>query len=192
MCCSFTFCLQIFYDRGCRIDPEISHDQDFFDLLIKILIYCGKSAENRINAGYNIVSCLGQSFYQAFKKSFFLSAILLLLFSLIQCFFDQIYRNQSGDAFFLHGDAIQPVRRCHRSSSVCNNNKLRILCQLVQIICIAAYVAHHPVPPRSHPEDRTGTVLGSGWQKAGRSPSRPSRLRRAASYSAVFCPAAER
>ncbi len=59
----FHLLFQIFYDRGCRIDPEISHNQGFLDFLVKIVIYRGKSAENRINTGNDIVSCLGQSFY---------------------------------------------------------------------------------------------------------------------------------
>ena len=55
---------------GC-VNADISHDQDLFQFFIKIIINTGKTAENGIKAGNDIVSRFGKSAYQTFKKPFF-------------------------------------------------------------------------------------------------------------------------
>ena len=63
--------LQMFQNGGGCIDADVSHDQDLFQLFIKIIINTGKTAENGIKSGNDIVSRFGKSAYQTFKKSFF-------------------------------------------------------------------------------------------------------------------------
>ena len=73
------FSFQVFDDGGRGIDPQISHDKDLLDLIIKIIIDAGKSAENRINSRHDVVSGLGQSLNQPFKKAFLFFHISLHL-----------------------------------------------------------------------------------------------------------------
>lgn len=44
-----------------RIDPDITHDQNLFQLFIKIFINTGKTTENTVKSGYDVVSGLCQS-----------------------------------------------------------------------------------------------------------------------------------
>ena len=62
--------LQILNNRSGGINTNISHDQNLFQFFIKIFINVGKAAENIIKSGYDIVSGLGQSADQSFKKTF--------------------------------------------------------------------------------------------------------------------------
>ena len=43
------------------MNADITHDEDFFKLLIKILIDRGGAGEDVIHAADDIVSCLGKS-----------------------------------------------------------------------------------------------------------------------------------
>ena len=68
--CNFFF--QIFYNRSSGINTNISHDQDFLQFLIEILVNTGKATENIVKAGNDIISGLGQSADQSFEKAFLL------------------------------------------------------------------------------------------------------------------------
>ena len=61
---------QILYNGHRGLDAQIPHNQGLFDFLIKIVVNGRKPAENRVNARYNVVSCLGKAFYQTAEKSF--------------------------------------------------------------------------------------------------------------------------
>ena len=50
---------------------------------------------------------------------------------LIKFFFYQIDGYQRGDSLFLHGNTIESVCCCHRSPSMCNNDKLRVFRQFM-------------------------------------------------------------
>ena len=63
--------LQVLQNGGSSVNADVSHDQDFFQLFVKIIINTGKTAENGIKSGNDIVSRFGKSAYQTFKKSFF-------------------------------------------------------------------------------------------------------------------------
>ena len=122
------FLLQMINNGIRRIDSNISHDENLFNLLIEIFIYTGKSTKDRIKTRDNVVSRLCQSFYKTFKKTWFsLCHISSLLF--VQFMFYQIYRNKSGHTFFLHRNTIKTVCRIHRASSMGNYNKLCVFRQ---------------------------------------------------------------
>lgn len=138
----FYFISQIFYNRHGRLDTQIAHDQGFFDLFIEIVINSGKTAENRVNSRYNIVSGLCKPFYQSAKKPFFPSAIRPLLYICLFCqaVFYKINRNKGGYALLLHGNSVKPVSSHHGAAAVGDHNKLGIFRQFVKIICKAVYV----------------------------------------------------
>ena len=122
------FLLQMINNGICRINSNISHNKNLFNLLIEIFVYTGKSTENRIKSRDNVVSCLRQSFYKTFKKTWFsfchLSSLLF-----VQLMFYQIDRNKRRHAFFLHRNTIKSVCRIHRASSMGNYNKLCVFRQ---------------------------------------------------------------
>ena len=126
----FYFLFQIGNNCGSRIDADITHDKNLFDLVIKIIVNIRKSAENSVHAGHNVISGLCQTLCQTSEKTFsLLCHNIFLLF--IQIIFNQIDRYQSGYTLLLHGDTIQPVCRIHRTTSVGDNNKLRIFGKLM-------------------------------------------------------------
>ena len=45
------------------IYTDIAHNQNFFQFFIEFFIDMGKTAENRIDSMYNIISCFGQPFF---------------------------------------------------------------------------------------------------------------------------------
>ena len=110
-------------------------------LFIKIIINTGKTAENGIKSGNDIVSRFGKSAYQTFKKSFFFfchtDSSPLLLGKLVLY---QIYGYQRGYPFFLHGNSIKPVCCIHGTTSMCYYNKLCVLRQLLKISCKTSYI----------------------------------------------------
>ena len=66
--CHFFFQM---FNNGCgRIDTDIPHYENLFYFLIEIIIDAGKAAENRIDSGYNIISCLCQTFAKTSEKAF--------------------------------------------------------------------------------------------------------------------------
>ena len=66
----FYFISQIFYNRHGRLDTQIAHDQGFFDLFIEIVINSGKTAENRVNSGHDIISRFCQTLPETSEKTF--------------------------------------------------------------------------------------------------------------------------
>ena len=157
---------QPFHNGVRSIDTNISHNQDFFQLLVEIIIYLRKTVEYRIQALDDIVPGLGQTFFQPGKKAFlflahrFRSSLSCIFLSKSNCtnhpysfpfkklfqwilrqiLVYQIYAYQSGHALFLHGDTIQSVHFFHSASSMSDHDKLCILRQLVQIFCKSAHV----------------------------------------------------
>ena len=85
----FYFLFQI-GNNGCgRIDSNITHDENFLDLVIEIIINIRKSAENSIHTGHDVISGFCQALCQTSEKTFFLlSHNISLLF--VQIIFDQI------------------------------------------------------------------------------------------------------
>ena len=70
---------ELFQNRLSCVDSHISHDQDLFQLLVKILINIRKTVKNAVDPVDDIVSCLGQPLLQATEKTlFFLSHTCLL------------------------------------------------------------------------------------------------------------------
>ena len=84
---------QIFQNRGRRVNSDVSHNKDLFQILVKFLVYAGITAENGIKTGYNIVSCLCKSAYKTFKKSLFFFSH----FSLSPCYLVSWFSTRSTD-----------------------------------------------------------------------------------------------
>ena len=51
----------------------------------------------------------------------------------IQLFVNEIHGNQRGNTFFLHGDAVQRLRRIHGSAPVGDDDELRVGGQFLKI-----------------------------------------------------------
>ncbi len=62
---------QFFEDRIRRPDAHIPHDQDLFQLLIKILINVGKAVKNAVDPIDDIIPCFGKPFLQPAEKALF-------------------------------------------------------------------------------------------------------------------------
>ena len=54
---------QSLHDSGGGIHTDISHNEDFFQFFIEIIINIRKASEDQINSPYNVVTGLGQSFF---------------------------------------------------------------------------------------------------------------------------------
>ena len=64
--------LQILQNGVGGVDSDITHNQDLFDFLIKILVNRGISAENTVDTGRDIRPGLGKTGHQPAEKAFFL------------------------------------------------------------------------------------------------------------------------
>ena len=128
---------QTFNDFRCRLHTDITHNQNLFQFLIEILINRRKAVEHRIYSPDNCFSCLGQTFLQSGEKAFLLLAHTQSFpshktkFLVRQLLINQVNANQSRNTLLLHGDTVKSVNLFHGTSSVCNNNKLGIFCQLM-------------------------------------------------------------
>ncbi|CDA68858.1 unknown [Clostridium sp. CAG:510] len=67
----FYLLLQPLDNGGGGIHADVTHDKNFFQLFIEILVYGGKSVKNRVNTIYNIVPGFFQPDFQFGKKSHF-------------------------------------------------------------------------------------------------------------------------
>ena len=77
MVCLYFF-TQIIQNRLGSLNAQITHNQNFFQFLVKFIINFRKTVKYRINSGYNIISCLGQSFDKPAEKTFLFSHISFL------------------------------------------------------------------------------------------------------------------
>ena len=76
------FFLQVLNDSFRCIDTDITHNENFFDLFIEIIINIRKSIEYRINTGNDIISRLAQSGNQTAPEAFFFFAHPFFLVSI--------------------------------------------------------------------------------------------------------------
>ena len=149
-----------------------------------------KIHENTVHSRHDIIARLVKSCYQTLKNPIF----LLPSYPPIHYFVSSSSRRStdtSVDTLFLHSDPIQPVCRCHRTATVCNDDKL----------CFSSAFAKYCAKSRDiriiqcrldfiQKQTKQGKVSDSGLQTAAKSPSTPFLHRKAASYSEVFYPAA--
>ena len=73
------FFLETLNDRLSRIDADVSHNQNLLDLLIEIIVNAGKSTENGIYAGYDIISRLAEALDQTSPEAFLFLAHNVLI-----------------------------------------------------------------------------------------------------------------
>ena len=77
------------FDNGCGcIHTNITHDQDFFQFFIELIINGRKAFEYTIDTLNNVISCLGKPCFQSGEEAHF-----LLGFFFLRCFFFDRFLN---------------------------------------------------------------------------------------------------